>query len=93
MTAIHRHASRSPTLVGTFHAKTHFSQLLERVARGEEITITKHDRPIARLVPAGRISREQIAAVFRQLDELRQTLPRSAGQTPLKQLIREGRRF
>jgi len=38
-------------VVGTFHAKTHFSQLLERVAKGEEIIITKHDRPVARLVP------------------------------------------
>jgi len=93
MSAIRHHAGRSPTWVGTFHAKTHLSQLLERVARGEEITITKHDRPIARLVPAGRISREQIATVFRQLDELRRSLPRPAGQTTLKQLIHEGRRF
>jgi prevent-host-death family protein len=39
--------------IGAFEAKNRFSELLERVGRGAEITITKHDRPVARLVPAG----------------------------------------
>ena len=38
--------------VGSFEAKTHLPQLLERVANGEEFTITKHGKPVARLVPA-----------------------------------------
>ncbi|MCF8527641.1 MAG: type II toxin-antitoxin system Phd/YefM family antitoxin [Candidatus Nanopelagicales bacterium] len=38
--------------VGAFEAKTHLSSLLDRVEMGEEITITKHGRPVARLVPA-----------------------------------------
>jgi prevent-host-death family protein len=34
--------------------KTHFSQLLERVALGgEEVTITKAEKPVAKLVPLG----------------------------------------
>jgi prevent-host-death family protein len=37
--------------VNIHEAKTHFSRLLERVAAGEEITIAKAGRPIARLVP------------------------------------------
>lgn len=37
--------------VGAFEAKTHLSALLERVERGEEIVITRHGRPVARLVP------------------------------------------
>jgi prevent-host-death family protein len=37
--------------VGAREAKTRFSQLLERVAMGEEITITQHGQPVARLVP------------------------------------------
>jgi prevent-host-death family protein len=37
--------------VGAFQAKTHFASLLERVAKGETITITKHGHPVARLVP------------------------------------------
>lgn len=38
--------------IGSFEAKAQLSQLLERVARGEEFTITKHGKPVARLVPA-----------------------------------------
>ena len=86
-------AHPAPASVGTFHAKTHFSELLERVARGEEITITKHDRPVARLVPVGRPTREQVATVFRQLDALRRSLPQPMDKTLLVQLIQEGRRF
>ena len=37
--------------VGAYHAKTHLPKLLERVRRGERVTITKHGRPVARLVP------------------------------------------
>jgi prevent-host-death family protein len=37
--------------VGAFEAKTHLSALLDRVERGEEIVITKHGRPVARLAP------------------------------------------
>ncbi|MFI5384792.1 MAG: type II toxin-antitoxin system Phd/YefM family antitoxin [Fimbriimonadales bacterium] len=37
--------------VGSFDAKTHLAALLERVARGETIMITKHGKPVARLVP------------------------------------------
>jgi prevent-host-death family protein len=39
--------------IGAFEAKNRFSELLERVGRGAEITITKHDRPVAKLVPFG----------------------------------------
>ncbi len=36
--------------IGAFEAKTKLSELLERVSQGATFTITKHDRPIARLV-------------------------------------------
>ena len=37
--------------MGAFEAKTHLSELLQRVEAGEVVTITKHGRPVARLVP------------------------------------------
>lgn len=92
MPVIRRHARSSRQFVGTFHAKTHFSQLLERVAGGEEITITKHDRPVARLVPADRPSRSRVVSVFQKMDELRQSLPKAKDKMSLKDLINEGRR-
>ena len=37
--------------VKVHEAKTHLSRLLQRVEAGEEITIARGDKPIARLVP------------------------------------------
>lgn len=37
--------------VGAFEAKTHLAALLDAVAAGEQITITRHGRPVASLVP------------------------------------------
>jgi prevent-host-death family protein len=37
--------------VGAYDAKTRLSELLDRVEKGEQIVITRHGRPVARLVP------------------------------------------
>jgi len=37
--------------IGAFDAKTHLSALLDRVAKGEKLTITRHGIPAAVLVP------------------------------------------
>ena len=37
--------------VGAYEAKTHLAILLDRVARGEKLTITRRGHPVARLVP------------------------------------------
>lgn len=37
--------------VGAYEAKTHLARLLDEVARGETITITRHGQSVARLVP------------------------------------------
>jgi prevent-host-death family protein len=39
------------SVMGAYEAKTHFSDLLARVARGEVVTITRHGAAVARLVP------------------------------------------
>ena len=38
--------------VGAFEAKTHLSELLDRVERGERFAITRHGKAVARLLPA-----------------------------------------
>src|ERR1700730_5648779 len=38
---------------GAFEAKNRFGHLLDLVENGEEVTITRHGREVARLVPAG----------------------------------------
>ncbi len=56
------------TTVGAFEAKTKFSELLERVSQGAEITITRHEKPVAKLVPFEKPSRVELAELFRQMD-------------------------
>lgn len=58
--------------VGAFEAKTHLSSLLERVARGEEIVITKHGKAIAKLVPAEVADRARVDETIARLKALRQ---------------------
>lgn len=38
--------------VTALEAKNRFGKLLDRVARGEEVVVTRHDKPVARLIPA-----------------------------------------
>ncbi len=77
-----------PSEIGAYEAKTHLSDLLERVARGEQFVITKHGRPIARLVPVGNTDVERRRVAIERLKEFRKG--RTLG-VPIKQLIEEGR--
>jgi len=43
--------------VGVHEAKTHLSRLLQRVAAGDEIVITRSGRPVAKLVRVDRAAR------------------------------------
>lgn len=78
--------------VGAFEAKTHLSELLDRVTRGEKITITRHGVPIALLVPVEepkrRLSREEIVT---ELRELRKRV--KPDTMSVRDMIREGRRY
>jgi prevent-host-death family protein len=77
--------------VGAYEAKTHLSDLLERVEAGEEITITRHGAPVAKLVPVRKEVRpeERVAAISR-IQKLASGL--SLGGLKVKDLIRQGRR-
>jgi prevent-host-death family protein len=57
--------------VGAFEAKTHLSTLLDRVGEGEEVIITKHGKPVARLVSAARVDRARVNDAFDKLKLLR----------------------
>ena len=39
--------------MSAFEAKTRFGELLGRVAKGEEVIITRYDKPVARVIPEG----------------------------------------
>jgi prevent-host-death family protein len=56
------------TEVGAFEAKNKLSFLLDRVEQGEEVTITRHGRPVARLVPANReVDHSKVEEAFQRI--------------------------
>jgi prevent-host-death family protein len=58
--------------IGMFEAKTHLSSLVEEVEKGGEVVITRHGKPVARLVRAEeQLSPEQVAKQQQAVAELR----------------------
>lgn len=57
--------------IGAFEAKTHLSALLDRVEAGEEVVITRHGRPVARLVAVGTADRARVKDALDRLLRLR----------------------
>ncbi len=54
--------------VGAFEAKNKLSALLDRVEQGEEIIITRHGRPVARLIPSTEgIDRSKVQAALQRM--------------------------
>ena len=77
--------------VGAYEAKTQLSELLEKVEAGEEITITKHGTPIAKLVPVRKeTSQQERVAAIKRIQKL--AIGLSLGGLKVKDLISEGRR-
>lgn len=77
--------------VGAFEAKTHLGELLDKVERGESVTITRHGKPVAQLVPPPRAQTRKRADVIRDLLEFGRG--RKLDGTSIRQMIDEGRRF
>jgi prevent-host-death family protein len=81
------------TRVGTFEAKTHLTQLLERVARGERIIITNRGKPVAMLVPPELGAERDTAQIGREMLEYRNRVKRALGGAPFRDIAHEGHRF
>ncbi len=77
--------------VGTFEEKTHLSALLDEVARGETIIITKRGRAVARLIPPEAPDREAAVAAATTLRDLRKRIGWATTEDIL-QMRNEGRR-
>ena len=76
--------------VGAYEAKTHLPKLLERVMKGERITITKHGVPVAVLQPPDTRKTVDTQSVIAELRNFRER--QSLGGLSLRDMIEEGRR-
>ncbi len=77
--------------IGAFEAKTHLSRLLDRVERGETLTIARHGKPVAHLIPVETDQKRSKEAAARIVERRRHLKC-----APLKDLIstvHEGHRY
>jgi prevent-host-death family protein len=81
--------------IGAYDAKTRLSELLDRVEKGEQIVITRHGRPVARLVPEGGRDIAEAVAALDRITARRKELARQGvriSQTEIRAWRDEGRR-
>jgi prevent-host-death family protein len=79
-------------IVGAYEAKTHLPRLLDEVAKGETITITKHGVPVAMLVPPSGRPRMRVEEAIAGIRALRKRV-KPLGDLTVRELIEEGRHF
>jgi prevent-host-death family protein len=83
--------SPAASSVGAYEAKTHLPELLDRVEGGETITITRHGKAIAKLVPAEPVKSVDVRAAVEEMKRFRKG--RSLGGLSIREMVEEGRRF
>jgi prevent-host-death family protein len=76
--------------VGAYEAKTHLPKLLDRVAKGERIIITRHGAPVAILQPADKEKQIDVAAVIQKMRRLRKS--HQLNGLKIKEMIEQGRK-
>ncbi|MFA5787850.1 MAG: type II toxin-antitoxin system prevent-host-death family antitoxin [Actinomycetota bacterium] len=76
--------------VGVYEARTHLARLVEQVAHGETVTITKHGQPMAMLVTAPGRPRKSVREAIEAMRAFR--AGKRLGRLTVKQLVEEGRR-
>jgi prevent-host-death family protein len=81
--------------VTAFEAKTRFGELLDRVSKGEEVVITRHDKPVARLIPEGTHRVDDVRRAVTGLRELQRRIRRRSkgklSDREVRSAIDEGR--
>jgi prevent-host-death family protein len=77
--------------LGIYEARTRWSEVIDRVAKGEEIVITRHGLPVAKLVPANGHAKASALEAIAELRKFRRK-HKLRGLT-IKQMIEEGRRY
>src|SRR5437763_1265509 len=80
--------------VGAYEAKTHLPQLLDRVEGGETVTITRHGKPVAKLVPAGGTAKPDVRKAIEEMKRFQEEHGPTLGPgLTIRDLIEGGRRF
>jgi prevent-host-death family protein len=80
------------TSIGFYEARTHLSELLDQVARGKKVLITRRGKPAALLSPPPTEADKDVRQIIRQMKDLRRGNVLGKGLS-VRDLIDEGRRY
>ena len=80
------------TSISFYEARTHFSELLDQVAKGKKVLITRRGKPAALLCPPPAETQKDVSQVIEEMKALRRGNRLGEGLS-VRDLIEEGRRF
>jgi prevent-host-death family protein len=75
--------------VGIYEARTRWSELIDKVGKGEEVTVTRHGVPIARIIPVDGAKKLAVRDAIAAMKEFGRG--KSLRGLSLKKMIKEGR--
>ena len=76
--------------VGVFEAKAKLSELIDQALAGKDVVITRHGRPVARIVAEKTTGPKDVRAAIAEIRRYRKTI--RTGRIDLRAVIAEGRR-
>jgi prevent-host-death family protein len=80
--------------MGFYEARTHLSELLDHVAKGKKVLITRRGKPAALISPPPKQDQQDVRQVVQEMLAFRNREgPTLDGKVTVRELIEEGRRF
>jgi len=79
--------------IGAYEAKTHFSQVLDSVAKGTDYIITKRGKPVAKLSPIEPEKQMTRKEAIEALIEMRKFYNGKPGDFNVREAIEDGRKY
>ena len=79
-------------LIGTFAAKTHFAQIIEKAEHGEDFIITRRGKPVAKIIPFELEPEMTRNEAIDKLIEMRKLYRGESGSFNIREAIEDGRK-
>jgi prevent-host-death family protein len=77
--------------IGAFEAKTHFSQIIDKVEHGADFIVTKRGKPVAKIIPFQKEQEMTRQEAFEKLKEMRKLYRGKPSSFNIREAIEEGR--
>jgi len=79
--------------IGAFEAKTHFSQIIDRVEKGADYIVTRRGKPVAKIIPIEQKQEMPWEEILAKFKELRKNYRGVPGSFNIREAIEDGRKY